>query len=66
MKYINNKECIWNPVSDCLGCPCQPTCEATLTDIAKAMWEENQKQKETLQLTFNALNKAVDIIERII
>lgn len=66
MKFIHNKECIWNPVSDCLGCPYQSTCEATLTDIAEAMWKENQKQKETLQLTFNALNKAADIIERII
>ena len=65
MKYINNKECIWNPTPDCLGCPNQPTCEATLTDIAKAMWEENQKQKETLQLTLAALNKASNIIERL-
>ena len=65
MKYINNKECIWNPVSDCLGCPYQPTCEATLTDIAEAMWKENQKQKETLQLTLAALNKASNIIERL-
>lgn len=65
MKYINNKECIWNPTTDCLGCPNQPTCEATLTDIAKAMWEENQKQKETLQLTLAALNKASNIIERL-
>lgn len=64
MKYINNKECIWNPVSDCLGCPNQPTCEATLKDIATAMWKENQKQKETLQLTLAALNKASNIIER--
>lgn len=66
MKYINNKECIWNPVSDCLGCPYQPTCEATPNDIAEAMWKENQKQKETLQITFSALNKAINIIERII
>ena len=66
MKYINNKECIWNPTTDCLGCPNQLTCKATLSDITSALWEENQKQKETLQLTFNALNKAVDIIEKII
>lgn len=65
MKYINNKECIWNPTTDCLGCPNHPTCEATLKDIAKAMWEENQKQKETLQLTLAALNKASNIIERL-
>ena len=66
MKYINNKECIWDPVSDCLGCPHQPTCEATLPDIAEAMWKENKRQEETLQATFNVLSKAVDIIERII
>jgi hypothetical protein len=65
MKYINNKECIWNPTTDCLGCPSQPTCEATLKDIAAAMWEENQKQKETLQLTLAVLNKANNIIERL-
>lgn len=65
MKFINNHECIWNPTTDCLGCPSQPTCEATLTDIAEAMWKENQKQKETLQLTLAALNKASNIIERL-
>ena len=48
MKYINKRECIWNPTSMCLGCPYQPTCDATLKDISEAMWEENQKQTETL------------------
>lgn len=48
MKYINKRECIWNPTSMCLGCPYQPTCDATLKDISEAMWEENQKQTEIL------------------
>ena len=48
MKYINKRECIWNPTSMCLGCPYQPTCDATLKDISEALWEENQRQTETL------------------
>lgn len=62
MKFIHNKECIWNPVSDCLGCPYQSTCEATLTDIARAMWEENQRMKNSLNKIALSLGECAEIV----
>lgn len=62
MKYINKRECIWNPTSMCLGCPYQPTCDATLKDISEAMWEENQRQKEALNEMNHLLNKMRGIL----
>jgi hypothetical protein len=66
MKFINNRECIWNPTTDCLGCPSQPTCEATLKDIATAMWEENQSFKRVLEQTANKLTHDTVTITRIL
>ena len=62
MKYINNEECIWNPITDCLGCPRQPICEATLTDIAKAMWEENQRMKNSLNKIALSLGECAETV----